>query len=69
MGLGTVIGLSARAIHNTPIFPTFSGQLTIVEINAGLVMPYTIKALIGDKGIVAFFVLLFMALTSTISSS
>jgi hypothetical protein len=32
-------------------------------------MPYTVKALIGDKGIVAFFVLLFMALTSTISSS
>jgi hypothetical protein len=32
-------------------------------------MPYTIKALIGDKGIIAFFVLLFMALTSTVSSS
>lgn len=32
-------------------------------------MPYTVKALIGDNGIVAFFVLLFMALTSTVSSS
>jgi hypothetical protein len=32
-------------------------------------MPYTVKALIGDRGIVAFFVLLFMALTSTVSSS
>lgn len=32
-------------------------------------MPYAIKALIGDKGIIAFFVLLFMALTSTVSSS
>ncbi len=32
-------------------------------------MPYVIKALIGDKGLIAFFVLLFMALTSTISSS
>ncbi|CZR59473.1 probable urea transporter [Phialocephala subalpina] len=68
-GLGTVIGLSARAIHNTPIFPTYPGQLILVEVNAGLVMPYTIKALIGDKGIIAFFVLLFMALTSTVSSS
>ncbi|KAE9368327.1 hypothetical protein N431DRAFT_547364 [Stipitochalara longipes BDJ] len=68
-GLRTVIGLSARAIHNTPIFPIYPGQLTTVEVNAGLVMPYTIKALMGDKGIVAFFVLLFMALTSTISSS
>lgn len=32
-------------------------------------MPYVIKALIGDKGIIGFFFLLFMALTSTISSS
>lgn len=34
-----------------------------------MVMPYVVKALIGDKGVVAFFVLLFMALTSTVSSS
>ena len=32
-------------------------------------MPYTIEALIGDKGIIGFFFLLFKALTSTISSS
>ncbi|EHK50197.1 uncharacterized protein TrAtP1_007261 [Trichoderma atroviride] len=68
-GLGTVIGLTARAIHNTPIFPTYPGEFSPDLVNAGLVMPYTIKALIGDKGIVAFFVLLFMALTSTVSSS
>ncbi|KAJ6016077.1 hypothetical protein N7540_010668 [Penicillium herquei] len=68
-GLGTVIGLTARAIHNTPIFPTYPGDLTSTEISMGMVMPYTIKALIGDKGIIGFFFLLFMALTSTISSS
>ncbi|OTA60809.1 hypothetical protein K449DRAFT_415056 [Hypoxylon sp. EC38] len=68
-GLGTVIGLTARAIHNTPIFPSYPAPFTMAEVNAGLVMPYTVKALIGDQGIVAFFVLLFMALTSTVSSS
>lgn len=68
-GLGTVIGLTARAIHNTPIFPSYPEPFTSAEVNAGLVMPYTVKALIGDQGIVAFFVLLFMALTSTVSSS
>lgn len=68
-GLGTVIGLTARAIHDTPIFPTYPALLTVKEVNSGLVMPYVLKALIGDQGIVAFFVLLFMALTSTISSS
>ncbi|KAI2613320.1 Sodium:solute symporter family-domain-containing protein [Hypoxylon sp. NC1633] len=68
-GLGTVVGLTARVIHNTPIFPSYPAPFTMAEVNAGLVMPYTVKALIGDQGIVAFFVLLFMALTSTVSSS
>lgn len=68
-GLGTVIGLATRAIHDTPIFPTYPGLLTATEVSSGMVMPYTIKALIGDKGIIGFFFLLFMALTSTVSSS
>ncbi|KAJ4290389.1 hypothetical protein N0V90_010605 [Kalmusia sp. IMI 367209] len=68
-GLGTVFGMTARALHNTPIWPTYPNPLTQAQVNAGLVMPYTVKALIGDSGIVAFFVLLFMALTSTVSSS
>ncbi|KAL3497121.1 Sodium:solute symporter family-domain-containing protein [Aspergillus germanicus] len=68
-GLGTVIGLSARALHRTAIFPTFPADITEAEVEAGLVMPYLVKALIGDSGIIAFFVLLFMALTSTVSSS
>ena len=68
-GLGTVIGLTARAIHNTPIFPTYPGELTSTEVSMGMVMPYTLKALLGDKGIIGFFFLLFMALTSTVSSS
>ncbi|KAJ5907326.1 Sodium/solute symporter [Penicillium taxi] len=68
-GLGTVIGLTARAIQYTPIFPTYPGTLTSAEVNMGMVMPYTIKALIGTKGIVAFIILCFMALTSSVSSS
>jgi hypothetical protein len=68
-GLGTVIGLTARAIQNTPIFPTYPGPLTSTEVNMGMVMPYVLKALLGDKAIIGFFFLLFMALTSTISSS
>ncbi|KAI5863315.1 hypothetical protein GGS23DRAFT_620961 [Durotheca rogersii] len=68
-GLGTVVGLAARAIRDTPVFPSYPGPFASAEVNAGLVMPYTVKALVGDRGIVAFFVLLFMALTSTVSSS
>lgn len=68
-GLGTVIGLTARALHNTPIFPTYPGDLTLADVNAGFVMPYTIQALLGTPGVIAFLVLVFMALTSTVSSS
>ncbi|KAL4799915.1 hypothetical protein BDV19DRAFT_375989 [Aspergillus venezuelensis] len=68
-GLGTVLGLSARALHQTPIFPTYPGDITTTEVSTGLVMPYLVEALIGKGGMIAFFVLLFMALTSTVSSS
>lgn len=68
-GLGTVIGLACRALHNSPIFPTYPGGLTLADVNAGFVMPYTVQALIGTQGVVAFLVLVFMALTSTVSSS
>ncbi|KAL4786257.1 Sodium:solute symporter family-domain-containing protein [Aspergillus varians] len=68
-GLGTVIGLSARALHQTAVFPTYPSDITQAEVSAGMVMPYVVKALIGNSGIIAFFVLLFMALTSTVSSS
>jgi urea-proton symporter len=68
-GLGTVIGLAARVIHTLPIFPTYPKPLTVVEVFSGLVMPYTIKALLGDGALIGFLLLVFMALTSTISSS
>ncbi|OOF93555.1 hypothetical protein ASPCADRAFT_508668 [Aspergillus carbonarius ITEM 5010] len=68
-GLGTVIGLSARALHHTPIWPTYPVDITSTEVSTGMVMPYLVKALLGQSGMIAFFVLLFMALTSTVSSS
>ncbi|PWY90406.1 hypothetical protein BO94DRAFT_593223 [Aspergillus sclerotioniger CBS 115572] len=68
-GLGTVIGLSARALHHTPIWPTYPVDITSTEVSTGMVMPYLVKALLGESGMIAFFVLLFMALTSTVSSS
>ncbi|KAI2926489.1 hypothetical protein CBS147320_5913 [Aspergillus niger] len=68
-GLGTVIGLTARALHHTPLWPTYPIDITTTEVSKGMVMPYLVKALLGESGMIAFFVLLFMALTSTVSSS
>lgn len=68
-GLGSVIGLSCRVIDTLPIFPTYPNPLTIAEVGAGFVMPYTLAALIGTGGSVGMLFLLFMAVTSTMSSS
>ena len=63
------MGLSARVIETLPIFPTFPGSFTADQVASGFVMPYTIKALLGSGGTVGMLLLLFMAVTSTVSSS
>ena len=63
------MGLSARVIETLPVFPTYPGTLTAEEVASGFVMPYTIKALLGSGGTVGMLLLLFMAVTSTVSSS
>ncbi|CAI6315812.1 unnamed protein product [Periconia digitata] len=52
-----------------PKWLTYTSPLTQAQVNTGLAMYYTMMAIIGDKGSSAFFVLLSMALTSTVSSS
>jgi Na+/proline symporter len=68
-GLGTIVGLSARVIESLPIFPTYPNAFPIDDINAGLAMPYTLYALLGPGAAVAMLLLLFMSVTSTLSSS
>lgn len=63
------MGLSARVIETLPIFPTYPGTFTADAVASGFVMPYTIKALLGSGGTIGMLLLLFMAVTSTVSSS
>ena len=63
------MGLSARVIETLPVFPTYPGTFTADQVASGFVMPYTIKALLGSGGTVGMLLLLFMAVTSTVSSS
>lgn len=68
-GIGTVIGLSARAIEHTPVFVTYPEVMTAAQINSGLVMPFVLKSLVGTSACVAILVMIFMDITSTVSSS
>ena len=68
-GLGSVFGLSARVIETLPVSPTYPNPFTASQVASGFVMPYTIKALLGSGPTVGMLLLLFMAVTSTVSSS
>ncbi|KAF2799062.1 hypothetical protein K505DRAFT_231849 [Melanomma pulvis-pyrius CBS 109.77] len=67
--LGTVIGLSARVLEKTPGFVTYPDGFTAHQVGAGFVFPYTIHSLLGPGATAGFLLLLFMSVTSTVSSS
>lgn len=66
---GTIIGLSARAVEKTPIWFDYPNTLTTTQVNSGLVMPYSLRSLLGKGAITGLLVLVFMAITSTVPSS
>lgn len=66
---GTIIGLSGRAIEKTPIWFDYPNILTAKQVNSGLVMPYVLRSLLGQGATTGLLVLIFMAITSTVSSS
>jgi hypothetical protein len=66
---GTIIGLSGRAIEKTPIWFDYPNRLTAKQVNSGLVMPYVLRSLLGEGATTSLLVLIFMAVTSTVSSS
>jgi Na+/proline symporter len=66
---GTIIGLSARAIEHTPVWVGYPNTLTLTQVNSGMVMPYVLRSLLGHGATAGLLVLVFMAITSTVSSS
>ena len=66
---GTIIGLSARAIENNPVWVLYPNTLSKQQVNSGMVMPYVLKSLLGRGATEGLLVLIFMAITSTVSSS
>lgn len=66
--LGTIMSFSALALESQPIFPTYPRLMNSAEISAGLVLPYAAVATAGKGGAVAILLVIFMAVTSTISA-
>jgi urea-proton symporter len=61
-------GISAIALENTPVFPTYPSRIPEADVTAGLVLPYAARGLLGTGGAVASFFLVFFAVTSAYSS-
>lgn len=66
--LGTVMGLGSLSLQNFPSWPAFGRELSTTELNAGLILPYSGMAVAGKAGAVAVVIVVFMAVTSTMSA-
>ncbi|KAL2197610.1 Sodium:solute symporter family-domain-containing protein [Corynascus similis CBS 632.67] len=66
--LGTLMSFTALSLEGTTRFPTFPRRMTSTEVSNGLVLPYAAIAIAGKGGAVAILLIIFMAVTSTISA-
>lgn len=66
--LSTTMGLAAAALETHPSFPTYPDLMSTAEVNAGLVLPYAAKALMGRTGVAMVLTMIFMAVTAAFSS-
>ncbi|KAF2216033.1 hypothetical protein CERZMDRAFT_120140 [Cercospora zeae-maydis SCOH1-5] len=64
----TTMGLSALALENNPVFPTYPNRMSPADVSAGLVLPNAAVALLGSGGAAATLLLIFMAVTSAMSA-
>ncbi|CUM68058.1 uncharacterized protein PRCAT00005773001 [Priceomyces carsonii] len=67
-GIGSIVGISSIVLESSPVFPTYPKAMTADEIGSGLVLPYTIKALLGKGGLGALLLIIYLAVTSTVSA-
>ncbi|WFD21133.1 hypothetical protein MCAP1_003390 [Malassezia caprae] len=66
--LGSVMGIGSLALQNFPSWPAYGRELSTAELNAGLILPYAGMAVAGKAGAVAVVIVVFMAVTSTMSA-
>ncbi|KAH9833907.1 putative urea active transporter 1 [Teratosphaeria destructans] len=64
----TTMGLSALALEDNPVFPTYPNRMATADVTAGLVLPNAAVALLGKGGAVATLLVVFMAVTSAMSA-
>ncbi|BDD57502.1 hypothetical protein MAP00_002859 [Monascus purpureus] len=66
--LATTYGLTAAAVEHLPSFPTYPHRMSQSEVTSGMAMPYAAVAVMGKSGAGAIILMMFMAVTSAMSS-
>ncbi|KAH8685368.1 putative sodium/proline symporter [Tricladium varicosporioides] len=66
--LATTFGLTAAATEHLPSFPTYPHRMNDYEVASGLAMPYAALSVMGRGGAFAVLLMVFMAVTSAMSS-
>lgn len=66
--MATTFGLTAAAVEHLPQFPTYPNRMSAYETATGMAMPYAAVAVLGKGGGIAILLMVFMAVTSAMSS-
>ncbi|KAK6465206.1 urea transport protein [Scheffersomyces coipomensis] len=66
--LGSIIGGTAIVLDGTSGWPTYPRPLTEYEIDSGFVLPFVLKQILGNGGVGAILLVVYLAVTSTVSA-
>ena len=66
--LASTYGLTAAATEHLSVFPTYPNRMNPYEVSSGMAMPYAALAVNGKGGVIAILLMIFMAVTSAMSS-
>lgn len=66
--LASTFGLTAAATEHLSSFPTYPNRMNSYEVSSGLAMPYAALSVMGNGGAFAILLMVFMAVTSAMSS-
>lgn len=66
--LGAILGGASIVLENTESFPTYPRPMSQFEIDSGYVLPYVLKTVLGNGGVGAILLVIYLAVTSTVSA-
>ncbi|RCK63562.1 Urea active transporter [Candida viswanathii] len=66
--IGTIAGGALHFLESDPSFPTYPRKMTSYEVASGYVLPYVLKATLGNGAVGALLLVIYLAVTSTLSA-